>query len=86
MSDKMKHRIKVTINGEEYFVKGSVPPEYIKKIANYVDQKMTNLAEGNPYLSTSKIAVLAALNITNELFTVTREYEEFLELLEEIKE
>ena len=55
-------------------------------IADYVDQKMSKLAEMNPYLSTSKVAVLAALNITDELFKITQEYEEFLKLLEEVKD
>ncbi|HHU69923.1 MAG TPA: cell division protein ZapA [Thermoanaerobacterales bacterium] len=86
MAGKAKHRVKVTINGEEYFIKGSMPPEHIKMIADYVDQKMSKLAEMNPYLSTSKVAVLAALNITDELFKITQEYEEFLKLLEEVKD
>lgn len=86
MADKVKHRVKVTINGEEYYIKGSITPEHIKMIADYVDKKMLKLAEMNPYLSTSKVAVLTALNITDELFKISQEYEDFLKLLEEIKD
>ncbi|MDI3540468.1 Cell division protein ZapA [Koleobacter methoxysyntrophicus] len=85
MGGKGKNRVKVTINGEEYYMKGSVSPEYMKKIADYVDKKMTKLSESNPYLSFSKIAVLAALNITDELFKLREEFEEFLKLVEDDK-
>ena len=75
---KSINRVKVRINGEDYYVKGTVPTEYIKKVANYVDRKMSDLSQNYPDLSRTRIAVLAALNITDELLRLKQEYEEFL--------
>ncbi|HHY71575.1 MAG TPA: cell division protein ZapA [Thermoanaerobacterales bacterium] len=75
---KSINRVKVRINGEDYYVRGRVPVEYIKKVANYVDRKMCDLSQNYPDLSRTRIAVLAALNITDELLRLKQEYEEFL--------
>ena len=75
---KSINRVKVRINGEDYYVKGTVPTEYIKQVADYVDRKMSDLSQNYPDLSRTRIAVLAALNITDELLRLKQEYEEFL--------
>lgn len=64
--------VKVTIYGTEYPVKGEADPDYIKEVADYVDEKMREVASGLSVKSTTKVAILAALNITDELFTVRR--------------
>ena len=76
------NRTKVKIYGRDYYVKGSASSDYIKEVAAYVDEKMTDLSSKNASLSMSKIAVLAALNITDELFRLNQEYEEFLSLMD----
>ena len=59
--------VSVTILGSEYKIKGA-DPEYIQRVAAYVDGKMRELerrlATGTP----TKIAILASLNIADELF------------------
>ncbi|MGQ9561819.1 MAG: cell division protein ZapA [Candidatus Oleimicrobiaceae bacterium] len=65
--------LKVNIFGTEYPVRGTTDPEYILQVAQYVDRKMREVdqaAAGRPVL---KVAILAALNIADELF---REREE----------
>lgn len=76
------NRIKVEIYGKDYYIKGSASSDYIKKVATYVDEKMVELSNINASMSTTKIAVLAALNITDELFRLNQEYEEFLNLVD----
>ncbi|WP_422445427.1 cell division protein ZapA [Thermoanaerobacterium sp. DL9XJH110] len=76
------NRIKVEINGEDYYIKGTAPEEYIKQVASYVDKKMKNLSQSHPNLSRNRVAVLAALNITDELFKLKKEYEEFLSMVD----
>ena len=80
MSNEAKpiNRVKVRINGEDYYIKGTVPVEYIKQVANYVDCKMFDLSQNYSDLSRTRTAVLAAINITDELFRLKQEYEEFL--------
>ena len=63
-----KNRVKVTIMGEEYILKGSSSPETMVRVGYYVDRIMRNLTDTNNHMSSHKIAVLAALNIADELF------------------
>ena len=59
--------VTVTIFGTEYPVKGDGDSAYIYQIAQYVDAKMTEIAQGQK-THTDRIAILAALNIADELF------------------
>ena len=67
---------KVTVMGQEYALSGDVEPGYVKDLAQYVDTRMRELHQKAPGMSTAKIAVLVALNISDELFTVRRNLEE----------
>ena len=68
MSDqKNGKRTKVNIFGTEYRIRGTEEAEYIRKAAMYVDAKMREVAVSSS-LSTTQVAVLAALNIVDELF------------------
>jgi len=66
---------KVEIFGQEYKIKGVGNPQYIHKIAGYVDQKMREIAHSSGIMSQSRIAILAALNITDELYQEREERE-----------
>ncbi|MBN1884658.1 MAG: cell division protein ZapA [Candidatus Krumholzibacteriota bacterium] len=59
---------KVEIFGQEYKIKGVGDPRYIHKIAGYVDMKMREIAHSSGIMSQSRIAILTALNIADELF------------------
>ena len=85
MANKTKsiNRVRVKINGEDYYIKGTVPVDYIKQVANHVDKEMTDLSEKYPDLGRTRIAVLAALNITDKYFRLQQEYEEFLTAFDE---
>lgn len=67
MSDK-KHSVKVMIGGEEYAVRSDLPPEYTREVAAYVDQALKKVLSQASMVETHKAAILAALDITNELF------------------
>ncbi len=79
---KEKHRVTVKILGEEYVMKGSASPEYITKLAEYVDALMREVAERNPRLSTAGIAVLAALNLADEVFRLREQRDRLSEVSE----
>ncbi len=59
---------RVEIFGQEYKIKGDGDPQYIHKVAGYVDRKMREIAHSSGIMSQSRIAILAALNITDEFF------------------
>ena len=60
--------LKVNIYGNDYPIKGNTDVEYIRKVAKYVDTKMREVNKSVASESTLKVAILAALNITDELF------------------
>ena len=66
MSDP-KGSVSVEIFGHEYKIKGDADPDYMEGIARYVDSKMKEVSQGTPVGSLAKIAILAALNIADEL-------------------
>lgn len=63
--------IYVNIFGEEYPLRsgGDSDVEYMSRVAGYVDQSMRKIAKNSPHLTTGNVAILAALNITDELFS-----------------
>ncbi len=66
--------VKVEIYGREYPIRASVEnEEYIRAIARYVDSKMREIKESMKIESTLSTAILAALNISDELFTLQDE-------------
>ena len=56
---------RVEIFDQAYNLRGS-DPEYILKLAEYVDGKMRAVAEQTNTIDTVRLAVLAALNIADE--------------------
>src|SRR5258705_10612864 len=63
-----KHAVRVMIGGEEYTVRSDLSPEYTREVAAYVDQALKTVLSQGPLVETHKAAILAALDITNELF------------------
>ena len=64
------NQVKISIFGQEYSVKAPADEAYIKKIAEYLDEKMREVQSGfSTTQSSTRIAILAGMNITDELFT-----------------
>jgi len=73
MAEIEDNQIKITIFGQEYSVKAPADPTYIKKIAEYVDIKMREVQSGfSSTQSSNRIAILSAMNITDELFNAKK--------------
>ena len=63
------NQVQISIFGQEYSVKAPADPDYIKKIAEYLDEKMREVQSGfTTTQSSTRIAILAGMNITDELF------------------
>jgi cell division protein ZapA len=77
------NKVTVTIYNEDYIVKGTEKPDYIEMLASYVDRRMRMVQQRNVNLSTSKVAVLTALNLANELNKLQEDYDELVKTLEE---
>ena len=66
--DEFGSSVRVTIYGDEYPIKGDADQKYIYQLASYVDKKMREINRSQAINSNLKIAILAALNIADELF------------------
>lgn len=71
----MNNQIEVQIFGQSYTIKGEADGQYVSKLAGYVDGKMRDLAKTAQNMPVTKLALLAAINITHELFQVRQEKE-----------
>jgi cell division protein ZapA len=63
---------KVTIYDQTYNIAGDLDPTYVEGLAESVDAKMREIARATGMVDSVKIAVLAALAITDELETMRR--------------
>lgn len=65
LKDPQNASVRVEIFDQPYNLRGS-DPEYILKLAEYVDTKIRAVAEATNTIDTVRLAVLAALNIADE--------------------
>jgi len=65
VKDAQNASVRVEIFDQAYNLRGS-DPEYILRLAEYVDSKMRAVAEATNTIDTVRLAVLAALNIADE--------------------
>jgi cell division protein ZapA len=60
--------VSVEILGQRYPIRSSLEMRYVHDLAGYVDEKMRAAADSAPSGDSLRLAVLAALNIADELF------------------
>ena len=70
------NKVNVNIFGKEYTVLGEQNAERIARIAAHVDSKMNEISEAAGEIPVSSIAVLSAMEITDECFTQMDRIEE----------
>lgn len=81
--EKKDGMIKVSIYGTEYPLKtNGDDAEYIRKVAGYVDEMLGRIAAETGVNSVTKLAILAALNITDELFLTIEERDKLVNMVE----
>lgn len=59
--------IQVEVYGQTYALRGELEPDYVQRLARTVDAKMRALAQQTDTLDSRRLAVLAALNLADEL-------------------
>ncbi len=62
-----KQVVRVTIVGEEYSIRSEATPEHTRAVAAYVDEAIRRVLNGGGVVEPRKAAILAALQITDEL-------------------
>ncbi len=75
MSDKA-NLVHVEILGQTYAVKAGTDPGYVESLAAFVDKQMKDVSRASGAVDSVRVAVLAALNLADEVFRLRRELEE----------
>ncbi len=80
--------VKTTIRllGNDYTIASNETEEYVHRVAFYVDKKLSEITSRNSRLSTNMAAILASVNIADELFksqTLLEEKTQEIKTLEE---
>jgi cell division protein ZapA len=75
--------VKVNILGQDYVVRSTAGQKYLEQVAKYVDDKMEEIkASGIDDSQQLRIAILASMNITDELFAYKKEKKKFVDKVE----
>ena len=69
-----ENSISVDIYDQTYHLRGQ-DTEYVRRLAEIVDSKMRAVASHGKTVDSLRVAVLAALNIADELATLERKYD-----------
>ena len=60
--------VKVSVAGEEVTIRSEQPAEHSRAVAQHVDESIRRIQEQSPMVDAGKAAILAALQIADELF------------------
>ena len=77
--NRPKTTVKVDILGESYAIRTEAPPEHTRAVADHLDRAIRQILAGGAVIEANRAAILAALQITSELF-VAREAQDELTL------
>jgi len=80
-----KTKVTLRIAGREYTIIGDDPEEHIERIGLYVDKKMREIIGKSTRVNTATVSVLAAINLTDELFKAKASEKKFKSELTEAK-
>ena len=63
-----KTSVKVEILGESYWIRSEADPEHTRAVAEHLDRSIRQILSGGAVIEANRAAILAALQITSELF------------------
>jgi cell division protein ZapA len=63
-----KNLVRVTIMNEEYAIRSDTSPEHTRQVAEYLDSAIRRVVDSGTVVETGRASILAALQITGELF------------------
>lgn len=78
-------KVTVKIYGQEYTIAGGDSGDRVVTVARHVDKVMTELAKALPSMSVSSLAVLAAVNVTDDLYESRRHAAELEDVIADLR-
>lgn len=73
MDNTPSQSYKVVIYNQTYNLRSDHDPGYIQNLAEYVDQRMNEIARATMTVDSLRVAILAALQLTDELFQARKD-------------
>lgn len=67
--------VTVRIAGEEHTLRANADADYTRACARFVDQRFQEIRQKSGLVETHRVAILAALSITDQLFRAREELE-----------
>jgi cell division protein ZapA len=74
--------VRVTILGQDYPVRADADAVYVQEIAAFLDARMRTIQQADPNRPPLKIAILAALNLIDEMVTLKKQKQELADRFE----
>ncbi|MDP8229234.1 MAG: cell division protein ZapA [Candidatus Electryoneaceae bacterium] len=74
-----EQEVHVTIHGTDYILQGHNDVEFIHRVAEFVDQRMSEIGKEISTESVTDLAIMTALNVAHDLFLLQRDHEETTE-------
>ncbi len=71
--DNSNQPYKVVIYNQTYNLRSDHQPDYIQDLAEYVDRRMNEIARATMTVDSLRVAILAALQIADELFQARKD-------------
>ncbi len=89
----MKKTTEVAIMGQKFMVKSDSNEDYVRRIADFVNEKIVEVMETTNSVASLNVAILAAMNIADEFFkyqndreqkigTVEKKVQDLIELID----
>lgn len=85
MADEQKTRVAVEIYGQTYTIVGTETTAHVRHVASLVDERMREISVRNPYLDSSKIAVLTAVNSVHDYLKLEEKVQQLEEEVKRLK-
>ena len=60
--------VKIEVQGQSYPIRTELDPGYVQELADFVESRMSKASRRSPSSDSVALAILTALNITDELF------------------
>jgi cell division protein ZapA len=76
-------RVKINVLSNEYYIKTDADEEYVREIANYLEEKVKEASPHVGAVAVPRPFLLATLKVVDDYFRMKREFEEFKNRAEE---
>jgi cell division protein ZapA len=80
---KSPEAVNVEIRGQKLSVRSDHDPEFVRRLAEHIDQKVAEIQQNAPTVPLSKLLMLASMTVAEELFEARNELDRLRGSIEE---